>query len=836
MMKCWTRRFERITLVTLLFTFFAAVPRATAQPTNRLGWSEDQARAWQAMYDSDHPYWQDLLAKADNPDVYGEDGIYDGLCYLITGDNAYALRAWAHNTHWRGRTYNSDGDLPANSNITRHRFSQLSLLYSWIADALDPADKAHFRDILDLWTDLVTGVGDFTFGMTCMNDSDEVIGHYFGVVLYALAIADEDPQRSQEILGFCGPAAGCDSPLQTMCIGGVDATGIDRTTWRNTIAEYATNDFPGGLWMESTAYNNATLRYLLQGVDAVNNFYGEDKFPEVTAVYDDLARVLIQRSTPDFSEPFQWGDMDAQHLHNFSLFHGLGLYGYVYHATRDPLIADRYLDFYERYRPNTGNSSMFFNLDPDARRQTPQGPTSHDAFGRGVAYWHNGWRPDDSFFASTMFNPTRVQHDRASMVNFNLWRRGGWAVVNPKGYLPHYAELPYLNTLMIYGGMGRCQEAWGRYGFQADANYLYHIGGTGGQFVEEGYWHPPSEAIHEWTRTHMLLHHDDGSDSLILFDRLNLCGPIVGPDACITPDDFADYRQTVRDWVEAFDGKHQWIIHMPTDQLTVSGNVFSWPAPNGETVRLTSFMDNFSYAMYDELAAYHQGGPPLYLRGWVEDSELHYQLHLVPDKVKSWTTMLNVLHVGGDATVTQLASDNNMLDTARGVLIEAGDTRTGLVMNATRAATPPPTPRNGAYSAHDPHRKEKNEQMHFFKRGFMLTIPAGSNTMLRIADLDPAKAWTYQLGNSDPRPMTVSGEGLSELPLGVLDQPLLLTVVNTGYCAVDLTGDGITDLQDILLFLIAWLNHDPMADWNNDDVFDASDLFGYINDWNLGCV
>ncbi|HED53030.1 MAG TPA: hypothetical protein ENJ00_02360 [Phycisphaerales bacterium] len=817
--------------------FFAAIAMplsAVAQGTNRLGWSPEQAQAWQAMYADNHQYWQDLLAKADNPNVYADEGLYDGLCYLITGDAAYAQRAWAHNSHWRGRTFNPQGDLPANSNVTRARFSQLSLLYSWVADGLDPADKADFRDVLDFWTDMVTGQGPINWGMTSMNDSDEVIGNYFGVVLYALAIADEDPSRSEEILNYCGDAGCCNQPYDTMCIGGLDATGIDRSTWRNTIAEYATNSLPGGLWMESTAYNNSTVRYLVQGVTAVNEYFGQDKFPEVTAHFNEIADVLIERSAPDFSEPFQWGDMDEQHLHNFSLFHGLGMYGYVYHATHDPYVAERYLAFYEQYRPSTGNGSMFINLDPNATQQSRQGYTSHDASGRGVAYWHAGWASDDSFFASTMFNPINVHHERASMANFNLWRQGGWAIVNPKGYLPTRLEMPYLNTLMIYGGIGRCREAWGRFGFQADPRFLYHIGGTGGQFADAGSWMPPPESIHEWTRTHMLLHHADGSDSIIVFDRLDTCGPLIGPNACITPEHYSSYRTEVRNLIDAAQGKHQWIIHTPTDAINVNGDEFSWTAPNGETVRLTTFMDNYSFAVYDELAAYQTGGGPLYLRGWLVDDELKYQLRLVPDATDEWMTMLNVIHVGSDASVARLTSSGS-LDTADGVLIETGGERQGLVLNATRAVTPPPTPNVGSHAAHDPQRHAKNARLHFFKRGFHLTIPAGPQTLLRLADLDPALLWTVDLDGTGAQPLAVSDQGLAEIMLESSTTPMTLSITTPGYCQADITGDGVLDASDFSAWVQAYNTGDPIADQNHDAQLTPADFTAWIANFNAGC-
>ena len=433
-----------------------------------------------------------------------------------------------------------------------------------------------------------------------------------------------------------------------------------------------------------------------------------------------------------------------------------------------------------------------------------------------------------------MFKPINVHHERASMTNFNLWRQGGWAIVNPKGYLPTYREMPYLNTLMIYGGISRIREAWGRYGFEAGPNYAYHIGGTGGQFAEAGYWRPPPESIHEWTRTHMLLHHADGSDSIVVFDRLDTCGPIVGQNACISPNQYNDYRSDVRDLIDAAQGKHQWIIHTPTDAITINGDEFSWTAPNGETVKLTTFMDNYSHDVYDELAAYNTRGAPLYLGGWFEDAELQYQLRLVPDATDEWMTMLNVLHVGGDASLTRLVSTAGP-DSADGVLIETGGARQGLVLNATRGVPPPPTPNEGNYAAHDPQRHAKNAQLHFFKQGFTLSVPAGPATVLRIADLNPAQDWTIKFDASDATPLIVSDQGLAEVDLGTLNAPVSVVFATPGGCLPDVNGDGSLDQTDFTAWVQAFNAGAPGCDQNADGNCDPTDFTAWIANFNAGC-
>jgi hypothetical protein len=71
------------------------------------------------------------------------------------------------------------------------------------------------------------------------------------------------------------------------------------------------------------------------------------------------------------------------------------------------------------------------------------------------------------------------------------------------------------------------------------------------------------------------------------------------------------------------------------------------------------------------------------------------------------------------------------------------------------------------------------------------------------------------------------------------------TVFNTGSayifdlhcapCRVDLTGDGVADSLDFLLFLGAWSSGDALADWNQDGILDTRDFVAYIGEWAAGC-
>jgi hypothetical protein len=54
-------------------------------------------------------------------------------------------------------------------------------------------------------------------------------------------------------------------------------------------------------------------------------------------------------------------------------------------------------------------------------------------------------------------------------------------------------------------------------------------------------------------------------------------------------------------------------------------------------------------------------------------------------------------------------------------------------------------------------------------------------------------------------------------------------------CPPDLTGDGLVDTLDFLLFLGAWGQGLPLADWDNNGTIDTLDFLAYLNDWVEGC-
>ncbi len=54
-------------------------------------------------------------------------------------------------------------------------------------------------------------------------------------------------------------------------------------------------------------------------------------------------------------------------------------------------------------------------------------------------------------------------------------------------------------------------------------------------------------------------------------------------------------------------------------------------------------------------------------------------------------------------------------------------------------------------------------------------------------------------------------------------------------CWPDMNCDGEIDSRDILVFINAWANGEPVADWDNDGTITVQDVIVYVKDWLDGC-
>ncbi|MCB9747843.1 MAG: DNRLRE domain-containing protein [Candidatus Omnitrophica bacterium] len=761
--------FKRVTIKFIFLSgMFLCLLTVTARngyaAQKLLGWSDAQAATWQKMRTENHPLWQRLVNEVHS-DRYrpGDYGLRDGMMYLITGDKSYATSAWHKMDNWCGKTYRGTGGDDAWCNTfwkgkiprdgTREQFLRLAMLYHWTREALSVEDRKNMRDVLELWTDLV--LSDRKTHGTRLSDSDETVGHYFGAVIYALAIQDEDPQRSQAILNFAGTNTGSSD---TAPLGGLNATGANNNSWRNAIARFA-QLAKGGQWMESSSYNRGTVRLLLQGVAAVNNFLGEDKFPEITALYPDFAKAFVLEVAPDLRDFYQWGD--NQETHYIRYYSRVATLGVVCGLSKDPECLSLYDELLSRSEETIHEDYLPF-ADPYSPRKVLSSHGAYHADGRGIAYHRQGWNLEDSFFGSQFTNVTHVDHRLGALSNFALYRHGDWVIDNTRGYYGHWdQDAPYQNTMLVNGGFSNLEEAYGEVAFSADETYLYHAGTTGGQYRDERFGNPPLETVHEWTRSHVYFHNEDGSDSIVIFDRLNADDPT---DEDIQPvGKFDRLPKLIKQRINGVEAKHQWILHLTELNPRIEGNEISWMGESNEEVTLTTFMTDYVTQIYDEKLL-HNKGYPLYLGGYVRDKDLGYQLRLIPNQKSGWQTFLNLIHVGGKVEKSKLESLSG--EKAQGVLLNFEQEQKVVLFSAKKGETIAPTSTDSSGRVvHAPQKLSQLAALRYFKSGFEINIEVFNPAKVWIMDLDPNLKWNVEVDGKVIEDALVNDQGVMQFTL-----------------------------------------------------------------------
>jgi len=297
-------------LIIIFFIIF--LPYTSSAATFQL-WTPSMETTWTNLMNTNHLYWRDLLQFRDSSDAENR-GIRWGVHYILTGDSNSAVQAWEEVDHYCGRTYTpTNCKIPVGNEI-RHAFVRLSILYSWIGDGLSATNKSRYRDILNLWTDIVLGENptsssNYVSRDLRFNDTDNLIGWTFGNLLHALVIREDDETRSDYILNFSG----------NYDVGGLDVDLNDGSiSARDKIYNFFTTIGVGGEWAEGSYYDMQTLRYAINAVNLINYYCAQNrgnsicgntsKFDEITGQYSNMASALTNMFTPDLSTYYLWGD------------------------------------------------------------------------------------------------------------------------------------------------------------------------------------------------------------------------------------------------------------------------------------------------------------------------------------------------------------------------------------------------------------------------------------------------------------------------------------------------------------------------------------------------
>jgi hypothetical protein len=547
---------------------------------------------------------------------YADLGQLATMAYQVTGNRSFAEKAWDRIRRKLDKT-------PTDRNFTREHLLEYAWMYDWLKPALSEEQRRQYIAMMNRWCLLTLDrVPGAAYG-TRTGDTDEVVGHYFGLALWALVSAAENP----DALGY----------LRGRPVGGLRATANDRATWRNAIAQHV-RKARGGIWLESSEYNLGTLRLLLIGAEALRTATGRDDFPEVTALTEEIAAAQIHELTSDLRAAHQWGDLE--HPRSLQMNRRAPLLAALTGLVRDEALAGQALALLNALPPGEIPPKEFTVYNPFRPEQSwTRQPLWYVAEGVGMAFARDTWDPRGSFLSVHMPRHLGVDHGVRYFGDVQLYRNGEWVITHPLGYDTSDGEL---HNAMLLGGWSGMREAKGLLEASlGPGGTVYAVGATGGSLYSQWDMAPPPPFLHEWTRAVVYVPSlDRTSDLLVVHDRVLLDDPRQLPR-------YEAYAQQDRQRMdrEMARGLKQWILHLP-EQPQREGRQWSWRSPGGQPVTLISFLPEQA----DVQVA--QEGRDVPISKYVKESERGWQVRLTSPRA-GWETFLNVIHVGhGLATIT----------------------------------------------------------------------------------------------------------------------------------------------------------------------------------------
>lgn len=604
-------------------TLTEAPPEEAPSPTGRepkLIWTKKQQFIWQKMkaeYDAGlttlAAQWYNYIRTEALSDPYGDTGIWPTLMYQITGDTAWAEKAWVDltRTFLAKTSFLDDDDL-------RQYSSLRVLMYDWLFPYLTEERKAQYRAQIDkMWLgkgiNQTPQVPGYAVSGTRTNDSDQAVGVYFGVVWYWLVCGDHHEPANDL--------------FELPIVGGLDSTGRDRTTLRNAITDFVMSA-AGGEWPESGEYNMNTMMLVKRGYAGVKTATGVDHYPEITAWLPFAANRATYMLTPDFVDPVQWGDDQKPR--------SVDLIKWVTHAMtfETPISRDLVHEFVARfgavgYGTSEPHPEGFFFFDPwGARVSRTTLPKTFWSEGQGILTTRTSWDDNASlFFAHAPQRTMLGYYDHA--VNYGLdiqlYRAGGWGLTHPISYGGNPNSGVGTNG-MLHSGYGAPIEFRGATTHASGEGYCYIAGTVGGQLLPNNanyYQIPPY--FYEWTRSVIWLPSSDGSlDTLIVCDRSHSVDPQTLPK-------YANYGTAYKTRIAGAPSLKQWLLHMPVVP-TINGTNIEWPGAKLSTVWPATTVD-----VVDQKATWTD---------YTIASERKYNIRLKPVTVKPFDTFTNVIFMG----------------------------------------------------------------------------------------------------------------------------------------------------------------------------------------------
>ena len=681
-----------------------------------------------------------MKANAECACKYADTGLWATLMFQITGDRRYVDLAWRATEAWFLRRATNQ----LRGNFAREYAAELVLQYDWLYPGLSNTQRATFLSKLnEMFTVALTNASNRNAPVRSA-DSDQTVGVYFGLAFLFVATADHNPAAADF---FHRPF-----------VGGLKATARDRSTLRNAILDYVTMA-AGGEWIEGSEYNLGTVRLLLLGAEGIRTATGTDHFPEITRWVSSAALRPLYVTTPDLRQFYQWGDTEDPfdflgQMYAWQTTNGI-IAGLTDRST-SPYIQQLVLRL-SRLHGETGNrfsepwARMFLAFDPYAGGSPPDNlPRGWFAAGQGLLTYRTGWDDQASMFGAHV--PTQqayVDHQVSYFGDFQLYRRGTWALTHPLSY----GGPPTLGAgtnSMLHAGFGAMSEFRDVVAMQhdPDGGFAYIAGTTGGQKYNAGYYQPPPTYLHEWTRSLLYVPSANrASETIVVFDRSHAEDPRDLPS-------LQRYSAADRETVVRAASLRQWILHMPV-RPSISADVLSWDLQSGDRVRVTMLLPRQRQVTPIDEAQ-------LWAKSSIRPQQLKWQVRVAPESEETWTTFLNVIDVHGPGGASSVQLVTSPEDDVQGTLVRRpGNMDLVAVFNAAAGpALRAPLGRN----SYDAANASLLRQVRLRRTGFTIQWASASQTTeVFVADLDSTKSWQYRVDSGPSMPIALEAGGIGRV-------------------------------------------------------------------------
>lgn len=506
-------------------------------------------RLWKDL----HPWAIQVQTMADWPNAYGDAGQWSHLLYVMTGDPVRAREAI-------DRAFKGFAAEPTwGRNETRETTFHMALIYSWLKSEMTADERAEWLKRLYRRADLILNLDPAKSWGTGVSDSDETVGHYFGLVLIAKATAGDHPRAAT---------------LLSETPGGTSATVPQM---RAAVASYC-GKARGGEWIESAEYNLGTLQLLALGAYAAEI----EDYPEVAALALECVEQMRWQMTPDFKDSAEWGD--DQGPRDPSISKRIPLVAILCGLTGDPTGGGRELlslltrgktplDYWgDLYR-------ALWVFDP----ATIPADAKDTAFGirhaEGVGLVI--YRQPSEMIVVHHPRLLSVDHDVPYMADYRWWRNGEWLIDHPIGYSPVATNVngPLFSNIWSGSSLSPRDRTPVVVETLPGGGFRIASGGSG-TFVPPEYSDPPTPFLKSWTRAVEY----DGKGSLAITDEFDGSDPSA---PAMRPDRYRSWWAGMAEQMQARAGLWESLLHFsPAMPVPVDG-AFTKTTAGGQVVTVS---------------------------------------------------------------------------------------------------------------------------------------------------------------------------------------------------------------------------------------------------------